>query len=86
MLWFFLYVGCVLIFAFSAGNKVRREKKLREEGNFKGSGSISGLAIDTRPSVQRKGDADPGVISDDDEFAVSTLFSFSVLIIMVISL
>nr|XP_018903611.1 PREDICTED: rab11 family-interacting protein 1 isoform X2 [Bemisia tabaci] len=59
--------------AKSIGNKVRREKKLREEGNFKGSGSISGLAIDTRPSVQRKGDADPGVISDDDEFAFEDL-------------
>lgn len=58
---------------FLAG-KIKREKKIQEL-----SSSSINLSVENPNKIkfQTKDHQDPGVISDDDEFAVNTLFNFT---------
>lgn len=66
-------------FAKSIGNKmIRKDKKLESNGNIASSKNLSSSTLCVNlPSKQIIGDADPGVISDEDEFAFDNLSSKS---------
>lgn len=66
-------------FAKSIGNKMtRKDKKLESNGNIASTKNLSSSTLCVNlPSKQLSGDADPGVISDEDEFAFDNLSSKS---------
>uniref|UniRef100_A0A8D8YAD4 Rab11 family-interacting protein 5 n=1 Tax=Cacopsylla melanoneura TaxID=428564 RepID=A0A8D8YAD4_9HEMI len=66
-------------FAKSIGNKmIRKDKKLGSNGTLGSSKNLSSSTLCINlPSKQIVGDADPGVISDEDEFAFDNLSSKS---------
>ncbi|KAI5745099.1 hypothetical protein M8J76_008221 [Diaphorina citri] len=66
-------------FAKSFGNKmIRKDKKLGSNTNIGSSKNLSSSTLCVNlPSKQNIGDADPGVISDEDEFAFDNLSSKS---------